>query len=571
MKFKYFLLSSLFSFAIVPSAISANLILNDGDNIQFTSDEIFNGGSGIYASAAVAQIYTTGNIISENNIIYGLYVLDSDLLVSGLNSKVFQLNNNGEYGIGGNNSLVLIKDMNIQANQNGRGGVYGHVEIIGDGNTYFHVNENIGFGIDSLNSSDTIIIHDMNVEINRNTENGASVANSGKIEIKGSDNTLHTNNNGLAGMVASDSGSEINIENMNIQANENGLYGIQSGSGGIINITGNSAGTNTLQTNNNNVTGTEGFGIYSTDTGSEVNIENMDVDASGNVVGVYAVDGAHIKIEGRSVGTNTLITNSNTGAIQTSGGGILAEKKSVIDIIGMNIESSYNGGSNFAALGSSIINITGVSSRNTLITKDSASGVAFFVSDQDIVSVPYINITNMNVYAETETLAYLKNYGAVSFINSDFYAPNNKLFTTENDAAINLDNVKFHGNSSVFLEAKNSIGITSYTDVYINNSEIMGSVVNEQNSRTYIDLSNSIWRSIGRSNVSNLSLIGSNDLYMSIYFGNSATQGDMLTIDNNISTSGGTNTLHLTSAGGDGGSADAIVINQENATGSTLN
>ncbi|MFV0626543.1 MAG: beta strand repeat-containing protein, partial [Alphaproteobacteria bacterium] len=569
-------------------------------------------GIGIYVKDANSEINIENmNIEANGNGKYGIGSFDGGSLeITGIvdGSNTLQVNDNMDAtgsGVGiytyGNNTQNTIKNMDVEANGNGGTGILVYegtiLELEGSNinknkltaNNNMKTDGSLGRGIQVQGNgvaTTKISIENMDIEVSENIY-GIIAHSGGQFLINGNasgDNYFIANNNkdttGTSGIGIQANGTDslINIENMNIQANGNGVYGVQAVNTSKINITGIANGSNILQANNNvNTVGTDGKGLYSLDVGSEINIENMNIQANGNAKnGILASNGGKINISGITTGTNYIQANNNNGHAQ--GFGIYSVgADSEINISDMDIEAKGNSFRGISSTTGAKLNIIGrANERNKIIFSDNASGTSFSTSVKDTGG--FLNVENMNIYTSDNTLALVKNEGDFRLSNSDVYMISKGLgFDVAGNADITLDNVKIYDATTLIStrvgEDSTDLGMSGTINLTTTNSELSGAAINDNLNGNILNtnLSNSIWRSIGRSNVSNLSLIGSNDLYMSIYFGNSATQGDMLTIDNNISTSGGTNTLHLTSAGGDGGSADAIVINQENATGSTLN
>ncbi|MDD4699404.1 MAG: hypothetical protein PHV07_03985, partial [Oscillospiraceae bacterium] len=504
----------------------------DGTNIiQANSNGVTKDGKGLYVNSAGSEINIENmNVQANGNGLYGVEVYGGGKLdITGIadGTNILQAKNNkntaGTAGsgiyTGGTNSKVNIENMSVDLSENESHNLYveglSSLDITGIENSNHYLaadNSVIGIGVYGRNGAEVNIKY-MDVQLNGNKSNGMLSENA-TIKIIGAANGTNwlsandtINNNGIYSLGT----SEITIDNMNVQANRNGLHGVVGLNGGKVDITGIANGSNWIQANNNiNAAGDNGRGIYSSGTGSEILINNMDIEANNNFNGVNSSNGGYIKMEGSTNTTNKLTTNNNSNDDRTNGGGISAASDSKLEIINMDIESSYNGSRNFASYGGGIINIMGSSNRNTLVTEMSESGVAIATGGVGSSgNASEMNIENMNIYERGDALVLVRDEAILNLTNSDVYMQTgDKILISDGDATFNLDGVDFHGNSSIFLETTSTSGTPANVDVNVANSEIMGSMATDTGlgASSDINLDNTVWRSVGRSNVSNLSL-----------------------------------------------------------------
>lgn len=263
----------------------------------------------------------------------------------------------------GANGEISFYETNITTNNNVHGIILyggGKMNFIGEenGSNTLTSNNNKadtttnGRGINAANAGSVIEIQNMTVEANNNGQYGLfSEINGGVINVTGSDislNTLTANGNGVNGLNSSGFGSQINIKNMDVVLNNNFVGGAQTsdrdGAGGHITIIGNELGTNKLTANNNkNGAGTAGQGLYSRGTNSSIEIDNMNIELNNNVSGAQASTNSSIKFRGVQEGTNTLTASNNLNTAGTTGNGLLASgANSLIEVSNMDIYLTKN-------------------------------------------------------------------------------------------------------------------------------------------------------------------------------------------------------------------------------------
>ena len=217
-----------------------------------------NSGGGINALNNTVVITTNGFNINSHANTYGIYInpdvsTDSSILtINGTGGNLLRASTNDLFGIyvyGLNetplgNSKININNMNVVVNGNAISGIHaengGLINIRGNGHNLLQANNNLGFEGKWSNSGIVAIggqinITNMNVEANRN-RNGILVSGGNLASITGNGrNTLQANNNSspdLAfGITATGDGSKLSIVHMNIQTNDNKTYGILASRG----------------------------------------------------------------------------------------------------------------------------------------------------------------------------------------------------------------------------------------------------------------------------------------------------------------------------------------------------
>lgn len=269
-----------------------------------TSGIIINSNNGGNAwNVNVVEDLTVNNNSGTNSGI-GALISGSKVNFIGTGNDKITLTNN-YYGITvGSNSEMTFNSINIDATGNSNQALYvmasGKLTINGSGSTYLLLNgsQNNGLIVGGTTIGGVASIYNTNIEasygrVGIQSRGGSSVLISGN-----GTNTFIANNNKNAlgtdgkGIASTGANSKINIENMNIETSGNGLYGIDSYLGGLIDIQGNG---NNLIVNNNGL-----YGIKSINTGSKVNITNMNISATGNkLFGIE--DGGEINLNNTNV------------------------------------------------------------------------------------------------------------------------------------------------------------------------------------------------------------------------------------------------------------------------------
>lgn len=384
-------------------------------------------GVGILVSDINSVINIEGMNIKATDNTTGLKAKDGGILnITGNGSNSLQANNNindaGTNGLGihtsGANSEINIKNMNIETKGNGHGissNSGGKIDIVGtaDGqNALISSNSTIGGGIISIDNASVTSIKNMDIIASDNLGSNISVENGGYINIAGISsgaNNLILNNSQNNGAVINNSNSKADILNMNIQSNKNQGDGLKSMDGGGLNITGITDGINWLQANNNkNTAGTDGAGIHSSGTNSEINIENINIETNDNVYGIEASHGGKINITSASGISNSLQANNNKNTAGNSGVGLLArDSDSEMNIKDINITLINNASSGIYVFGGGKINISGDGNNYIYLLDNLDSGI--------YTSSGEINIENMNILADNSGRAlYVSNTGKMT-------------------------------------------------------------------------------------------------------------------------------------------------------------
>lgn len=386
----------------------SKLNINDATTIAFNH----NSASGLSASDTLSTINITGK--NDNS------------------SFLYVNNNNAGNGWGAgiwseNGGLINIKDTNIMVNGNGLAGMMlwngGAMQITGNGNHTLQVTNN-GLGHDGgiVVKSSALDISGMNVQIDNNGTFGMQVAEGSMATFTGSggiQNVLTANGNAFAGLASMNLASYLNIIGMNIQANNNGTYGLRATDGGVINITG--VNNNTLEVVGSSGTESNGIVAYSGASGSQshINIVDMDILIEDQFYqGIAARDGGLVTITSNT-GTNLLeVYNTRWTTGSDAGKGIHAKEidnlsgsASTIVIKDMDVIANNNELEGLVAANGGQIYIESNSSNNTLTANDNrdysisdtsnwtygAGLLAHGVSSIDTSQYAAIIIENMNV------------------------------------------------------------------------------------------------------------------------------------------------------------------------------
>ncbi|CAK7010198.1 autotransporter outer membrane beta-barrel domain-containing protein [Saezia sanguinis] len=312
-----------------------------------------NANNGLRAQDGEVNIIGATTVEFNNNGSQGIFASNGSVSIGGTggSSLLTANDNNPSGGWGGgiwseNNATIHIDNMNVEVIGNGLSGIMarnGDVTITGDGNQTLTVTGN---GVGSLDGGVIVTqgghlnVSGMNVQIDGNGRYGLQASVGGVATITGSSNgqnNLTADGNEYAGLVSMNSDSVLTIVDMDVQANNNGSYGVQVSDNAVATITGSNAVQNILTANNNAGTGLESIG------GSTLTITNMEVNASDN--GNYGVaafnNDSVLNIIGSS--GNPLLTVSGNNSSGSWGGGIWSEGGATINIEGMKIEVDSNG------------------------------------------------------------------------------------------------------------------------------------------------------------------------------------------------------------------------------------
>lgn len=371
-------------------------------------------GGGIWSENNALVNITDMNIEVNNNGLVGVMVRGGDVVITGNGHHLLQVTDNG---IGGNDDggIVVtqggnldVTGMDIQIDDNGRHGlqvsVAGVATIRGSGSVQntLTANGNDFAGLASMNAGSVLNIIDMDIQANNNngssdgsygilTQDGGkmtitgSVSNPNTFTVSASGNKNNaaswTEGTGLAAQgVSGTSASTIIIQNMDVEANDNGRHGLSATDGGVIHIIGD--GSHMLEALRN-VTSTanpwaDGAGIYANGSNSAnsamkstISIEGMNITVSDNDFhGVRATEGGVINMVGTN--NNTLEVTANKNSDGSTGNGIVADSvasdgsSSIVKIQDMDVlveDQSYQG---IAALRGGLVHIASVSGANTL-------------------------------------------------------------------------------------------------------------------------------------------------------------------------------------------------------------
>jgi outer membrane autotransporter protein len=269
-------------------------------------------------------------------------------------------------------AAIIIKNMHVEANNNGLYGLYardgGIISITGDGSQKLTLTGNkstesaswaAGIAVDGLHENGTskdpatIFIKDMDVTVSDNGRYGIDVANGGQMAVSsttGNTLTISGNQTGSAEKkegigihvagVFDTTQSRLDIFDMDVLIDGSPDAGIKVSDGALVNIV-SSKGNHTLKANSNDNHGTqynEGAGLFAFDSNGDensaamLNIAGMNVEANNN--GSYGVlsEGGQIHIQGN--GSHTLNVDGNGRY------GVLAKDGGSIEIAGMKVSGN---------------------------------------------------------------------------------------------------------------------------------------------------------------------------------------------------------------------------------------
>jgi len=588
-------------------------------------------GAGIYANGSnnsdtsmKSAINIVGmNINVANNDYHGIRATEGGVInIAGTNNNKLEVtaNNNSDGSTGngivadsvdsdGSKSTVIIQDMNVFVEDQSYQGIAalngGLVNITSTSgtnslqiyNTRMTTNmaPDLGKGIHAKEADSgsravaIIVIKDMNITSNDNELEGLVAANSGVIYIESSsgNNKLIANENrnctvttpgnwtygaGLLahGISANAPGQQasIIIKNMNVEANDNGMYGIYVRDGGLISITGD--GSHTLDVIGNQTSlDNEGIGISVADVSngirSQLDIVDMNIVIDSNPdAGIKASGGSLVNVISNA-GTNTLKANNsdNHGAQFNEGAGIWAfgtdgavtPTVSTINLIGLDIEAKNNGSYgvlseggyiNIQGNGANTLNLDG-NGRYGLLAKDGGSA----------------DISGMIVSGNSlgSSFVGIERDGLIHFTNSSITTNTDALFYTWSDSATQtsqfvLDNSVAIGNGTKLAYFNSHNGVLNATNSYLENAIVTAPMAGVSST---VSLDNSTWAMRSSSNITNLSANNSTiDMR-----GN----GSYNTLTLNRLTSGNSTYLLNTHFDFPGLTTDKIIVGGDDATG----
>lgn len=528
-------------------------------NTRMATDHGQDLGKGIHAKGADSAskqvstiVITDMDIIANDNELEGVVAANSGIIhiesTSGNNTLTANENrryaastpDDWSYGAGllahgvsadtpENQAAIIIRNMNVEANDNGLYGLYardgGIISIIGDGS------------------------HTLNLIGNKSTADDTYDAG---IAIEG-----------LMAGATSENPAVIEINNMEITIKDNGGYGIDVAGGGHMSVSSDSGNTLTVSGNQKGDTGNRagvGINVNGIFDGfrSQLAITDMDVLVDGSPdAGVKVADGGLINIVSHS-GNNQLKANDNDnhGTQYNEGAGLFAvdsesttNEVATLNVIGMNIEAKNNGsygvlseGGKIAIQGDGahILDVDG-NGRYGLLAKDGGSML----------------ISGMQVSGNSSehSLVGIERNGLIHFANSTISTDNNALFYTWSDSDSQksqfiLDNATAIGNGQMlanFTAANTALDAT--------NSWLVNAIVTDYSSdaTSTVTLDNSVWQMKADSNITDLI---ANGAYLDL---RGAASFNTLTVDN--SYKGANSTLEInTRLGNDSSPTDKLVV-----------
>ena len=246
--------------------------------------------------------------------------------------------------------------------------VTGNTTLAGD-QSY---DNNTGSGIYTTGTGGMVTSNNR-ITANNNIGNGVSSNTGVNLGFQGnSGNSLVARDNTGSGIAASGSGSEITINQMNIDTSFNQGDGMSASANSNISVNGDTSGVNTVYTNDN-----AGAGIHS--DSSTINLNYVDIHARRNVEGLLATNNGVINILGVVSGSNSVVTNANTIGIQADG--------AQININRMDITSSDNNTYGIDADNGSTITISGSGGRINRILAENNGNAALHAGVNSVISV----------------------------------------------------------------------------------------------------------------------------------------------------------------------------------------
>lgn len=478
---------------------------------------------------AIANI-TNMNVSINNNGQRGIDLAgvtnapQSVMTITGNGNNLLQTNNNAYEGINiqNKNNALLIKNMNIEVNNNGHASssqanlasgisVWGKISIEGNGNNYIQMNDNerAGFAIandTTAGQTPQADITNMNITANSNGAQGIDIsADDGTLGVvfnasSNHNNTLTANSNGLQGLRVS-KGSTATIAGMNVSANQNTDAGIDV-ENATLNLTG--TGSNTLQLTQN---GKEGLVVDGgTATISNMNIlvnSNGTASSSGTLYSGISTNGV-LTMTGN--GNNTLQSTYNKGAGIYVGSSATPNGSSTLTITDMNISLQGNEQEGIVVQDSKA-SISSTNKNNSLTLNNGSYNL--LVKNEGALNAKDASLTidgmrissganNKFAYVGSESIAYQT---SLSINDSSLNLGNNNQVFELSTGHVELNNVNQTGSAPTYLVS--NTGISSFNAH--KNSSVSGKITdNGQLTTTIADNSN--WKMHDTSNTYNLTL-----------------------------------------------------------------
>jgi outer membrane autotransporter barrel domain len=616
-------------------------------------------GSGIWSESGALINITNMNMEVKDNGRFGLVAMDGGKInITGDGSQKLTVSkNNGSAWYEGDGilstsdaskgveSVINIKNMNIEVRDQFYQGIAawhgGSIHISSDsGNNTLEVYDTRMTGDEerdrakgihakesNVNGKNAqISIKDMNIISNNNELEGLVAADSGVIHITSSsgENTLTANQNRNyslddptkwsygAGLLAhgastnsTDKQAAIYIENMNVEASENGHYGLYVRDGGQIHISGDGTQKLDIIGNKSTIENTNDAGITvdgelsTSKKVSDITIRNMEVTIKDNGMhGINVTNGGTMSV--RSTKNNKLTVSGNqTGNPENNvGAGLFAFDKdgalnstSTLEISGMDIESKNNGSYGVVSENAQI-NIYGHAH-----SLDVGGNGLFGLLAKDGGNM---EISGMNVFGDSKSdvLIGVEREGTISFVGSKLTTNNDKLFSTWSDSETQTSQFKLknsiamgNGSKLAWFNAHNSV--LEAEDSYLENAIVTNTA---DGITSTVSLNTSAWAMKDSSNISTLntassvvdmrknngynqltlgSLKANDSTYLlNTYFDKPGLTTDKIVVDGGAAT-GADNLLKVTSTGYDSDTRvvngyGIQVVNLDNATDKTV-
>lgn len=540
---------------------------------------------------------------------------------------------------GSEKSAANIYNMNLILNDNGQYGIYSemsseytgfvNIEGIAAGTNTLEALRNGNSGVMARGKNSDIYIKNMTINASNNgltgsTATGVGAADNGILIIEGvagGSNSLTVNNNKNSnqkegvGLRSSNAGTSVKISNMDITSNGNS-FGIYALNGGAMEINGSAGKTNKLVVSGNKrvdeainggiqASGSQIVKVVMTpqadlesdtylsdvplDTeiveslakdavASSIKVRDMDITSSGNFHGVFASQTGKIDFKGKADGSNTLSISQNGKSDGRNGSGLFAlGADSMIDVENMDINISQNVLSGISVDNNAEISLSGVSNRSVLSLTDNGLN-NINVADSSL------KITNFIVDSADSDFMNVKN-GNISFANSILNVDQNKkTIVLEGTNTLNFNDSQYE--TPVMLELT-----AGETTLNAANSTLKGGFNTADGALLNLNLSDSHWSGGGSVKLNQLnndnSVVdlrqnngqyttltttdyqGNNgELLMNVFFSGNQAAHDSLTVTNSLT---GSSVINLYDVGSVQHQNSKNGIRLVDARGTTLN
>lgn len=376
-------------------------------SVSITNMEINTSSESIHGinAGTGGKVNITGG--AENNKLNTSYNAQMGIGASGSNTKITI--EDMDVTAAGNKYYGVYTSGAAEIEITGSANLVNKLEISGS-------NANAGSaGLMSTGSGSNININNMDIKLDNN-KYGIFAAGSGKININSSENNTNslniTNTNSTAGLLSNNNNSEINITNMNITIDSSmsgASPGMKATDNGKINITGDAAKSNSLNVSGHN------NGI-SAESSSSITIKDMHVYANNSrnyatpSINISATGSATINISASNpVSAKNLVANQGSTGLYSTGSG------SLINVSNMDVTVDSNTNSGITAMNSGSIKITG---SDLIAKKLTASGNKNGLNSSSGYSLITISKMDVDISNNNESNLYIQPGGMVNISGS---------------------------------------------------------------------------------------------------------------------------------------------------------